>query len=317
MLSQAIESVTRVFYARADLDLIMSSPVRLANVFSVRIAAIALSVTGMALLLSTPFVDVLVIGGGARWLAAFGVVIAIGLSAAAVAIAITVVLFRLIGPSRTRLVAQIVAADHRRRLRHRAAGRRDPVLRHAVALRGADLGCRRRLCARCSTASLWWPARAAIGDGEALSLAARRRPGAARRRDGDVLAALCRYRRRASPQPPARPVTGRARRAFRGGSRQQALRTQGIPAAAARPWLLSQSLMQLLYLVPPALMLWRSFSDSSCRDRAGHARDRDGGRPARRRPRLADDLGRGRRRPGRDRAAAALATSSAPRSKWC
>ena len=44
MLSQAIESVTRVFYARADLDLIMSSPVALANVFSVRIAAIALSV---------------------------------------------------------------------------------------------------------------------------------------------------------------------------------------------------------------------------------------------------------------------------------
>jgi len=67
MLSQAIESVTRVFYARADLDLIVSSPVRLANVFSVRIAAVALSVIAMALLLSTPFVDVLVIGGGARW----------------------------------------------------------------------------------------------------------------------------------------------------------------------------------------------------------------------------------------------------------
>ena len=39
MLSQAIESVTRVFYARADLDLIMSSPATLANLFSVRIAA--------------------------------------------------------------------------------------------------------------------------------------------------------------------------------------------------------------------------------------------------------------------------------------
>jgi ABC-2 type transport system permease protein len=78
MLSQAIESVTRVFYARADLDLIMSSPVRLTNIFSVRIVAIALSVTAMALLLSTPFVDVLVIGGGTRWLSAFGVVIAIG-----------------------------------------------------------------------------------------------------------------------------------------------------------------------------------------------------------------------------------------------
>src|SRR3984893_1340538 len=95
MLSQAIESVTRVFYARADLDLIMSSPVALANIFSVRIVAIALSVIAMALLLSTPFVDVLVIGGGARWFSAFGVVIAIGLSASAVAIAITVALFRL------------------------------------------------------------------------------------------------------------------------------------------------------------------------------------------------------------------------------
>ena len=78
--------------------------------FSVRIAAIALSVIAMALLLSTPFVDVLVIGGGVRWFSAFGVVIAIGLSAAAIAIAVTIVLFRLIGPSRTRLVAQILAA---------------------------------------------------------------------------------------------------------------------------------------------------------------------------------------------------------------
>src|SRR5207237_3462708 len=110
MLSQAIESVTRVFYARADLDLIMSSPVQLTNVFSVRIAAIALSVTAMALLFSTPFVDMLVIGGGLRWFSAFGVVIAMGLSAAAMAIAVTLLLFRLIGVSRTRLVAHILAA---------------------------------------------------------------------------------------------------------------------------------------------------------------------------------------------------------------
>src|SRR4029450_5466858 len=81
MLSQAIESVTRVFYARADLDLIMSSPANLANVFSVRIAAIALSVTGGALLLWRAFGGVLVIGGGFRWLSTFGVVFAIGLTA--------------------------------------------------------------------------------------------------------------------------------------------------------------------------------------------------------------------------------------------
>jgi len=169
MLSQAIESVTRVFYARADLDLIMSSPANLANVFSVRIVAIALSVTGMALLLSTPFVDVLVIGGGIRWLSAFGVVIAVGLTAAAVAIAITVLLFRLIGPSRTRLVAQILAAII-------GAG-------FVIALQVAAIlsyGTLSRFAVLTSDvvadyapapdSPLWWPARAAIGDGAALSL---------------------------------------------------------------------------------------------------------------------------------------------------
>ena len=51
--------------------------------------------------------------------------------------------------------------------------------------------------------------------------------------------------------------------AFRGGSRQQALRAKEFLLLRRDPWLLSQSLMQLLYLVPPALMLWRSFSESS------------------------------------------------------
>src|SRR3979411_1203721 len=169
MLSQAIESVTRVFYARADLDLIMSSPVALANVFSVRIAAIALSVIAMALLLSTPFVDVLVIGGGLRWFAAYGVVVAIGLSAAAVAIAVTIVLFHLIGPSRTRLVAQILAAIV-------GAG-------FVIALQIAAIlsyGPLSRVAGLTSDAAAsfapepdslaWWPARAAVGDGEALLL---------------------------------------------------------------------------------------------------------------------------------------------------
>jgi len=50
---------------------------------------------------------------------------------------------------------------------------------------------------------------------------------------------------------------------FRGGSRQQALRRKEFLLLERDPWLISQTLMQLLYLVPPALLLWRSFSDSS------------------------------------------------------
>ena len=51
--------------------------------------------------------------------------------------------------------------------------------------------------------------------------------------------------------------------AFRKGSRQQALRWKEFVLLRRDPWLVSQTLMQLLYLVPPALMLWRSFADSS------------------------------------------------------
>jgi ABC-2 type transport system permease protein len=52
-------------------------------------------------------------------------------------------------------------------------------------------------------------------------------------------------------------------RPFRGGSRQQALRRKEFSLLWRDPWLISQTLMQLLYLVPPALLLWRNFADSS------------------------------------------------------
>ena len=261
MLSQAIESVTRVFYARADLDLIMSSPVKLANVFSVRIAAIALSVIAMALLLSTPFVDVLVIGGGIRWLAAYGVVVAIGLSAAAVAIAVTIMLFRLIGPSRTRLVAQILAAVI-------GAG-------FVIALQIAAIlsyGTLSRFAVLTSDAAtafapdagsiVWWPARAALGDGEALLLLL----AGGLVLLGAVMAmfsprfadTVVRVSANATPGH-----QGLRAKAFRASSRQQALRWKEFVLLRRDPWLVSQTLMQLLYLVPPALMLWRSFADSS------------------------------------------------------
>jgi ABC-2 type transport system permease protein len=261
MLSQAIESVTRVFYARADLDLIMSSPARLSNVFSVRIAAIALAVIMMALLLSTPFIDVLVLCGGSRWLAACGVIVAAGLSAAAVAIAVTVALFRSIGPRRTRLVAQIVAAVI-------GAG-------FVIALQIAAIlsyGTLSRFAVLTSDAAaafapdldslLWWPARAMLGDAEALLclLAA-----------GLVLLGITMavysprfadyvIRVSATAAPAHR---GRGAKPFRAGSRQQALRRKEFVLLRRDPWLVSQTLMQLLYLLPPALMLWRSFADRS------------------------------------------------------
>jgi ABC-2 type transport system permease protein len=261
MLSQAIESVTRVFYARADLDLIMSSPVRLAEIFSVRIAAIALSVTCMALLLATPFIDVLMLQGGIRWLAAFVVVAAVGLSAAALAIAITIVLFKLIGPARTRLVAQILAAVI-------GAG-------FVIALQIAAIisyGTLSRFTVLTSEAAakiapdpdslVWWPARAALGDSEALLLLL----AASLVLLGVVMAIFSPRFADTAISAAAQGASSRAGariKAFRGGSRQHALRRKELVLLRRDPWLISQTLMQLLYLVPPALLLWRSYSDSS------------------------------------------------------
>jgi ABC-2 type transport system permease protein len=262
ILSQAIESVTRAFYARADLDLIMSSPVKLTRVFSVRLAAIALSVTFMALLFCAPFIDVLVLGGGARWLAAFGVVLAIGMSATAAAIAVTMLLFRLIGPRRTRLVAQILAAII-------GAGfvialQVAAILSYGTLSRFAVLTSAAAAAFAPDTGSvIWWPARAAIGEGETLALVL----ALGLLLLGMVMAAVSSrladtaVRASANAVPAGR---GRQRRSFRaGGSRQQALRWKEFLLLRRDPWLVSQSLMQLLYLVPPALLLWRSFSDSS------------------------------------------------------
>src|SRR5690606_3794594 len=110
MISQAMESVTRAFYSRADLDLILSSPVQSRRLFAVRIVTLAFSAMGMAVLLAGPFANVLAVRGGPQWLLGYGVFAAIGAAAAAIAVAVTVLLFRAIGPKRTRFVAQVMAA---------------------------------------------------------------------------------------------------------------------------------------------------------------------------------------------------------------
>ena len=199
----------------------------------------------MALLLSTPFIDILVFGGGIRWFAAYGVVVAIGLSAAAVAIAVTIALFRLIGPRRTRLVAQIVAA---------IIGAGFVIALQVAAILSYGTLSRFAVLTSDSAAALapgadsilWWPARAALGDREALLQLLGRQPHSARRRDGLALAAVCRHRGRA-PRPQAAPSQRGARaKAFQAGSRQQALRRKELVLLRRDPWLVSQTLMQLL-----------------------------------------------------------------------
>src|SRR6185436_17624997 len=52
-----------------------------------------------------------------------------------------------------------------------------------------------------------------------------------------------------------------ARSGFRRAAPMRALRQKEWTLLKRDPWLVSQTLMQLLYLLPPALMLWRSYGE--------------------------------------------------------
>lgn len=258
MLAQALESVTRTLYARGDLDLVLSSPARPGALFALRTGLLAFGTAGMAALLIGPFINVMALVHGPAWLMAYGVVLALGAGATAVAIGATLALFELLGPSRTRLVAQVVAA---------VIGAGFVVAAQAAAILGQgtysrfsifrSAGVADRLPAPDSPA--WWPALAASGDplalaallGLSLALLSVAVVTAGRVLPGQAI--------RAAGVPATRPGAHRRSARFRARTAAGALRHKELVLIARDPWLVSQTLMQILYLLPPALMLWKSF----------------------------------------------------------
>ncbi len=262
MLSQAIESVTRAFYSRADLDLILSSPTSARRLFAVRMASIALGTTLLTTVLASPFVNALAYFDGPHWLAAYGVLAAMGAFATAVALVVTVAMLRALGPRRTRLVSQVVSALV-------AAGFVIGVQAAAIFSTGkfSRIAFLRSdavvALAPGPDSLLWLPARAAMGDLAALALVL----GAALAALALVMAGLSAKFEAlaAAASSEAEPGRGRAqrqgqgRRGFRPVTAMGALRRKELALLRRDPWLLSQTLMQILYLLPPALLLWHSF----------------------------------------------------------
>ncbi len=260
MLSQAMESVTRAFYARADLDLILSSPASARRVFAVRMMAIAISTTLLTTVIAAPFINAVVVYDGSRWLAAYGVLVAMGALSTAFAIAATVALFRSLGPKRTRLISQIVSA---------VVGAGFVIGAQAAAI--ISTGSIARLSflrsedfvalAPEAASAIWWPAHAIMGDMTALAVALGASLGllalvitvfSANFGDHIVAASGAVYEGKKKQRP---------REAFRPTSTKRALRHKEWMLLRRDPWLMSQTLMQILYLLPPALLLWRNFGD--------------------------------------------------------
>ncbi len=262
LLSQAMESVTRAFYARDDLDLILSSPAPSRDLFLVRIGMMGLTGWVMSVLMVAPFINVAAVLGGPRWLAGYGVMLAVALLATGVAILLTLALFRWVGARRTRLIAQITAA---------VIGAAFLIGLQVVAI--VSYGSMSRLAlfdpdgvarhAPEAGSPLWMPAHALTGQVGPLMLllgislaffAVAAWIGATRFRR-IVVRAL-------GVQETARRRRGTAR-PFRTRSTGAALMHKELRLIGRDPWLISQTLMQVLYLLPPAVMLWVSFGSDT------------------------------------------------------
>lgn len=249
MVSAALDSAAHALYARGDYDLLFSAPlsprpillVRALNVFSFTVAKAGLYGAPMLLLLAFE--------RGAHWLAGLPLVLALALMATALAIAFAMGMVRAIGIRRTRVAAQVAAA---------LAGLLVLVMVQWEAFLGP--GPKNALVASYAANADsvgWWlatlPARAMTGEIAALAfmlvLSA-------------VVAALA-FALLAEPfvrnavlaAGSSAPVKARERRsrASFGASPFATLMLKERRIILRDPWLLSQILMQCIFLLPIAI----------------------------------------------------------------
>lgn len=255
MFSQALESVTRAYYARQDLDLILSSPVPARRLFIVRSLVLTAQTILLSLLISAPVINVLAWRAGPHWLAAYPTIMALGAICAALAFAVTLVLFNIAGPKRTRSIAQILSA---------VVGAGFVIILQGLGIMLGQGLSRFAIFLSSDTVaampdaghSVWLVARAAGGDPVALSvlvclsaaaLAVAISVSTKRFADDVMLTAGLEH-------------SSTLQRAFVGfkpfSSVRAHLRRKEWRLFWRDPWLMSQSLQQILYLIPPALLLW-------------------------------------------------------------
>jgi ABC-2 type transport system permease protein len=262
MTSQAMEAATRVLYARADLELLHSSPVALRRVFVVRLTMIAISIGAMAMLIASPFINVVAWREGARWLAAYGVVFSTGCVAAALAIMLTAFLFNVVGPRRTRFAAQLVAA---------VVGALFVISLQVVAIFTTDTLSHLAVLRDEWVIALsppedslwWWPARAALGDGVRLAWVLGCSVALAAAAIAIFSWRFVRYTALAVNIGESGSIRQGKAAPFRLKSPGHALRHKEWTLLLRDPWLVSQSLMQLLYMLPPAILLWKNYGHST------------------------------------------------------
>ncbi|MFZ1814612.1 MAG: permease [Rhizobiaceae bacterium] len=261
MTSQAMESVTRIFYSRSDLDLVLSSPVSQQKLFLVKLLAIAASTALLSVLLASPLINVLVFTDSFAWLAAYPVLLAAGVISTLISLLLTLFLFATIGARRTRLIAQIVAA---------VVGASFIIGIQLAAI--SSMGTLSRIAYLTSnavrehlpesTSFVWYPARAVTGEMLPLALLLAATALLFFATISGLSASLAERVLAAAGVAITGKIKAHSGRKFRHQSMAGALRHKEWKLLRRDHWLISQTLMQIFYLVPPAFMLWHGFGSA-------------------------------------------------------
>ncbi len=258
MLAQGLLASTMALYERNDLDLLLSAPLPPRRVLAVRAVAIAITVSSLYLILGSMFLVPLAVIASPYWLLSFLYILALGLVATAGGLSLAMGLFAVIGPRATKTVAQVMAA----------------LIGAAMFLLGQAQNIfpelRREWMAQLKDIAgsnlfdpdqpLAWPARAFLG--EPLPLAVVAGAGLAffllvvwllGRRFADnaaaAIGAMSAKRARKSARADLRP--------FPKGP-LAAVVSKELRLLRRDAWLISQVLIQGLYVIPLALAFWRT-----------------------------------------------------------
>lgn len=110
MLSSALTGSVKALFERGDLDLLLSSPLSSRSIFTVRLLGVVVSGAALYLFLFGPLVHVGVALGQFGWIGVYVTIATTATLMACLGMLLTLALVRMLGARRTRVLAQVLGA---------------------------------------------------------------------------------------------------------------------------------------------------------------------------------------------------------------
>jgi ABC-2 type transport system permease protein len=254
IVAQALTNTTRALYTRGDLDMILSSPMSPRAVFLARAIAVAFESIASIAMLILPIANMMALYLGWRWLAIYPTLLATGFFGTGLGLVLTMALFHICGPRRTRLVGQVVATIVGAGF---ALGLQIANILPESAMQTIAAYTGHKDASAFDPSAWWWiPVRAATGDLDALiqwSLVSLTLFTVA----ALSLAELFAHGAISTQGAEEHRATQRADRRFIGGASASLLRKEWR-LLTRDPWLASQMLQQIIYTLPVSVVLWKA-----------------------------------------------------------